>query len=153
MLQVGDGFPPFDLAAQTGERFTQQDLLGQRYVMFFYPKDNTPACTQEACEFRDLRAAFVALSVQVFGVSADLMAAHQRFAKKFDLSYPLLSDPDHLLLEPLGVWAQKKLYGREYLGIVRSTFVVGSDGRIEYVWPKVRAKGHAEEVLAYLRGG
>ncbi len=151
MLQVGEDFPDFDLPSDAGARVSKAALLGQRYVMFFYPKDNTPACTQEACEFRDLGAEFAALKVSVFGVSADPIASHQRFAQKFAFGFPLLSDPEHQLLQPLGVWAEKKLYGREYLGIVRSSFLVGADGRIEHVWPKVKAKGHADAVLALLR--
>lgn len=151
MLVVGDRVPEFKLASDSAGEVDSAALLGQRYVLYFYPKDDTSGCTQQACGFRDNLPDFSSLSVPVYGVSADSIAAHQRFVKKYGLNFPLLADPEHRLLEPLGVWIEKSMYGRKYMGIQRATFVIGRDGRIEHVWPKVKTAGHAEEVLAYLK--
>ena len=152
MRQPGDAAPAFSLASDTGHIIDSAALKGQRYVLYFYPKDDTPACTKEACAFRDILPAFAKLSVPVFGVSADNERAHARFVGKYALNFPLLSDPDHELIAAYGVWIEKSLYGRKYMGIARSTFVIGGNGRIEQAWDKVKPETHAAEVLAYLRG-
>ena len=152
MLQAGDQAPEFNLGSSAGGRVDSRTLRGRRYLLYFYPRDDTPGCTREACAFRDLSAGFEAMSVPVFGVSADDLKAHDRFIAKHALNFPLLSDPGHQLLEAYGVWMEKTLYGRKFLGIQRSSFVVGVDGKIEKCWPKVSPDSHAQEVLDYLAG-
>jgi peroxiredoxin Q/BCP len=152
MLQAGDRVPDFSLETGDGGRVASDALRGQRYVLYFYPKDDTPGCTKEACGFRDARARFDALGVRVFGVSADSAAAHARFASRHALNFPLLADPERRLIEGVGAWVEKSLYGRRYMGIARVTFVVGPDGRVEKVFPKVTPAEHADAVLAYLSG-
>jgi peroxiredoxin Q/BCP len=137
--------PAFNLASDGGRSIDSQALAGRRYVLFFYPKDATPGCTREVCAFRDDMPGFISLGVPVFGVSADRVPAHDRFVKKHGLNFPLLSDPDHGLLQAYGVWVEKSLYGRKYFGIHRSSFVVGADGRIEKAWDKVKPDTHAAE--------
>lgn len=150
MLDVGASIPDFSLKASDGRVITAEGLRGQRYVLYFYPKDDTPGCTKEACGFRDQMPRFDGAKVPVFGVSADTDASHQKFAAKYQLNFPLLADPELTLLKALGVWVQKSMYGKTYMGVARATFVVDPEGRIEKVWPKVNPEGHAEEVLAYL---
>jgi peroxiredoxin Q/BCP len=144
--------PDFDLATDRGDRVSSTSLRGRRFVLYFYPKDDTPGCTREACSFRDNLPAFEGAGVPVFGVSADDTAAHARFVHKHRLNFPLLADPDRQLIQAMGVWVEKSLYGRRYFGIARATFVISSEGRIEKVWEKVSPDGHGPEVLAYLRG-
>lgn len=151
MLQTGDQAPDFNLNTDSGDAVSATALKGQRYVLYFYPKDDTPGCTKEACSFRDHRPQFADLGVPVFGVSADSTAAHAKFVKKYSLNFPLLSDPEHALLQAYGVWVEKSMYGKTYFGIQRATFVIGKDGRVEHVWPKVKADGHGAEVLEWLR--
>lgn len=151
MLQAGDQAPDFTAQTDSGSTVSAAALKGQRYVLYFYPKDDTPGCTKEACSFRDHRPQFDDLGVPVFGVSADSTAAHAKFVKKYSLNFPLLSDPEHTLLQAYGVWVEKSMYGKTYFGIQRATFVIGKDGRIEQVWPKVKAEGHGAEVLEWLR--
>ncbi|GIX39578.1 MAG: hypothetical protein KatS3mg128_0627 [Silanimonas sp.] len=150
MLDVGASIPDFSLKASDGRVVTAEGLRGQRYVLYFYPKDDTPGCTKEACGFRDQMPRFEGAKVPVFGVSADTDASHQKFAAKYQLNFPLLADPELTLLKALGVWVQKSMYGKTYMGVARATFVVDAEGRIEKVWAKVSPEGHAEEVLAYL---
>lgn len=145
---AGDAAPDFSLPASTGDTVTLSDLKGQPVVLFFYPKDNTPGCTKEACAFRDLSADFKQAGVTVFGVSGDSLESHDKFVNKFDLNFPLLSDPEHTMLTAYGVWGEKKNYGRTYMGITRSTFLIDATGKVAKVWPKVKVDGHAEEVLA-----
>lgn len=152
MLKIGDPAPAFSLASDTGHIVSSDALKGQRYVLYFYPKDDTPGCTKEACAFRDNLPAFARLGVPVFGLSADDEKSHAKFVRKYSLNFPLLSDPDHELLTAYGAWVEKSMYGRSYMGIQRSTFVVGANGRIEQVWEKVSPESHAEEVRAYLAG-
>ena len=152
MLQIGDLVPEFSLSTDGGKTVSSANLNGVRYVLYFYPKDDTPGCTTEACSFRDNLPAFNATSVQIFGVSADSGAAHDKFVKKFSLNFPLISDPNRVLLEGMGVWIEKSMYGKKYMGIARATFVVDAAGKIEKVWEKVTPVGHAEQVLAYLAG-
>ena len=151
MLQVGDPAPAFNLASDGGRNIDSQSLAGRRYVLFFYPKDATPGCTREACAFRDDMPGFIALGVPVFGVSADRVPAHDRFVKKHSLNFPLLSDPDHGLLEDYGVWVEKSLYGRTYMGIDRATFLIDRDSRVRRVWRKVKLPGHVDAVLEAAR--
>jgi thioredoxin-dependent peroxiredoxin len=152
MLQAGDAAPSFKLNATGGRPVSSEDLKGRRYLLYFYPKDNTPGCTREACGFRDAMPGFDRLGVPVYGVSADKLPAHERFALKHGLNFPLLADPDHELLEAYGVWVEKSLYGRKYFGVLRSTFLVGPDGVIEKVWDKVHPDQHAAEVRDHLAG-
>lgn len=152
MLKSGDKAPDFSLSSDTGHIIDSASLKGQRYVLYFYPKDDTPGCTREACAFRDNLPGFGKLSVPLFGVSADDEKRHAKFVKKYSLNFPLLSDPDHDLLEAYGVWIEKSLYGRKYMGIARCSFVVDAKGRIEKVWDKVNVDTHAAEVLEYLGG-
>ena len=150
MLQPGDPIPAFRLMAEAGE-IRSADLAGRRYVLYLYPKDDTPGCTTEACNFRDNLPRFADMGVPIYGVSPDSAASHAKFAKKHGLNFPLLADPERKLIEALGAWVEKSLYGRQYMGVQRSTFVVGPDGRIEKVWEKVTPEGHAAEVIAYLQ--
>ena len=152
MLKTGDKAPDFSLPSDTGHIIDSSSLKGQRYVLYFYPKDDTPGCTREACAFRDNLPGFGKLSVPVFGVSADDEKRHAKFVQKYSLNFPLLSDSDHELLEAFGVWVEKSLYGRKYMGIARCSFVVDAKGRIEKVWDKVNVDTHAADVLGYLGG-
>ena len=152
MLQAGDTAPAFSLSSDSGKTVSSASLKGQRYLLYFYPKDDTPGCTKEACAFRDNLPAFEKLGVPVFGLSADDEKSHARFVKKYGLNFPLLSDPGHELLEAYGAWVEKNMYGRKYFGVQRSTFVIDGHGKIEQVWPKVSPEGHAEAVMAYLSG-
>lgn len=152
MLQAGDVAPSFSLASSSGGHVDSAKLKGKRHVIYFYPKDDTPGCTREACAFRDNLPAFEKLGVPVYGVSADEVKAHDKFAHKYGLNFPLLADPGRELLDAYGVWVEKSMYGRKYFGIQRSTFVVDAKGRIEKVWEKVSPDSHAEEVMAYLSG-
>ncbi len=152
MLQVGDAVPDFTVESDSAGTISAAKLRGQRYVVYFYPKDDTPGCTKEACSFRDSLPDFKGLGVPVFGASADDAKAHGKFVAKYQLNFPLLIDPDKKLLEAFGVWAEKSMYGRTYMGVLRATFVVGADGKVEKVWPKVKPEGHGAEVLAWLKG-
>jgi thioredoxin-dependent peroxiredoxin len=151
MPQAGDPAPPFDLPASTGGRISLESLKGKPVVLYFYPKDDTPGCTAEACAFRDMKTPYAVTGAVVLGVSADDLPSHQKFAQKYGLTFPLLSDPDHKVSEAYGVWGEKKNYGRTYMGITRATFLIDGDGDIHQVWPKVKVEGHADEVLAALR--
>ncbi|HVZ36083.1 MAG TPA: thioredoxin-dependent thiol peroxidase [Polyangiaceae bacterium] len=145
-LAAGAVAPSFELLDQAGATRSSSELSGQPYVLYFYPKDDTPGCTTEACGFRDALAEFEQLGVRVIGVSPDGVESHQRFVNKYGLTFPLLSDEEKTLANAYGVWALKKNYGREYMGIVRSTFLVGADGTIRKAWRGVRVNGHAAEV-------
>lgn len=151
MLETGHRPGDFTLPDQAGNPVAWSSLRGRPVVVFFYPKASTPGCTQEACDFRDLKAEFGALGVTVIGMSADLPRAQARFDEKQSLSFPLLSDPEHVVLGPWGVWGKKKLYGRDYEGIVRSTFLFDADGAVAQVWSPVKVAGHADAVLAAAR--
>ena len=150
MIEVGDMAPEFALPSDSGDVVRLSELRGTRVVLFFYPKDDTSGCTKEACGFRDAMPTISLLNATVLGVSPDPVRSHERFRDKYDLNFPLLADEDHVVAEMYGAWGLKKLYGREYTGVIRSTFVIGADGRIEQAYRKVRPAGHAEEVLADL---
>ena len=144
----GDDFPDFEMETPDGGTVTKADLSGKKAVIFFYPKDNTPGCTTEAKDFSALKAAFDKADVSLLGVSKDSAKKHQNFIAKHDLTVDLATDAaDGGLSDELGVWTEKQMYGKTYMGMVRSTFLIGADGRILRVWPKVKVKGHAEEVL------
>ena len=150
MLQAGDKAPLFTLPDADGVRVALRDLLDGPVVLYFYPKDDTPGCTTQACGIRDAWSEFEAAGATVVGISPDDVASHARFRDKFDLPHLLLADPDRKAIDKYGAWGEKKMYGRTYEGVLRSTFLVGADGRIARVWPKARPKQHAEEVLAAL---
>jgi thioredoxin-dependent peroxiredoxin len=150
MLKIGDPAPPFRGTTTSGETVALKDFKGRKLVLYFYPKDNTSGCTKEACDFRDNLARVKRKGAVVLGVSPDSVASHQRFTDKHDLNFPLVSDPDHEIATAYGVWAEKNLYGRLYMGIVRTTFVIDEKGKIARIFPKVKVAGHAEEVLAAL---
>jgi|TARA_R100000049_G_C1955506_1_gene109301 thioredoxin-dependent peroxiredoxin len=144
----GDDFPEFEMETPDGGTVTKADLSGKKAVIFFYPKDNTPGCTTEAKDFSALKAAFDKADVSLLGVSKDSAKKHQNFIAKHDLTVDLATDAaDDGLSDELGVWTEKQMYGKTYMGMVRSTFLIGGDGQILRVWPKVKVKGHAEEVL------
>jgi peroxiredoxin Q/BCP len=151
VLQSGAKAPPFKLLSSTGETVSLADYRGKRVVLYFYPRADTPGRTKEACGFRDAIASYKRLDVPVFGVSPDPAADVKRFAEKFKLNFPLLADEDHAVSEKYGVWQEKSMYGRKYMGAARTTFVIAPDGRIEHVFEKVKPDGHDQEVLEYLR--
>jgi thioredoxin-dependent peroxiredoxin len=148
MLKPGDKAPAFTLKTDEGKEVSLSDFKGKKVVLYFYPKASTPGCTIEACDFRDLRPKFHKENVVVLGVSADSEKALAKFKADQNLNFPLLSDPDHKMIESYGVWRMKKFMGRSFKGIVRSTFLIGEDGKIEQIWDNVRVKGHAAETLA-----
>jgi peroxiredoxin Q/BCP len=150
MLKTGDKAPAFSLPADSGETISLQDLKGKPVVLYFYPKDDTPGCTVEACEFRDSWRAVKKTGAVVLGVSPDSVASHRKFRAKFDLPFPLLADDGHAVAEAYGAWGEKSMYGRKYQGILRTTFLIGGDGKIVRVFEKVKPRGHAAEVLAAL---
>ena len=153
MLPIGATAPDFHLNNEEGKTISNAGLEGQRFVLYFYPKDDTPGCTKQACGFRDNLPAFNKLNVPVFGISADDEKTHGKFVKKYNLNFSLLADPEHSICDAFGVWVEKNMYGKKYFGIQRSTFVIGTSGKIEQVWAKVSPETHAEEVLAYLNAG
>jgi thioredoxin-dependent peroxiredoxin len=146
-LEAGSPAPDFSLQADDGSTLSLSDLRGQTVVLYFYPRDETPGCTAEACEFRDLRTGYEAAGARVIGVSPDPVASHERFRAKHRLPFTLLSDPDHAVAEAYGVWVEKSRYGRTYMGVERSTFVIGPDGALKEALYKVKAQGHAASVL------
>ncbi len=148
MLKAGDKAPDFDLPTDGGGKLKLKDLKGKKAVVYFYPKDMTPGCTTEAQDFRDHAKAFQKAGAVVVGVSKDSVARHDKFKEKYDLPFHLVSDEDGDLCEKFGVWQEKSLYGRKFMGIVRATFLLDEKGVVRQVWPKVKVKGHAEEVLA-----
>jgi thioredoxin-dependent peroxiredoxin len=150
VLQPGDPAPEFTLTTGDGETVSLSSLRGRQVVLYFYPRDDTPGCTTEACSFRDLQPEFDKREASVFGVSADDVKSHQRFADKYDLTFPLLSDPDHAVSEAYGSWGPKKFMGREYYGVLRNSFLIDREGKIARVWEKVKPAGHPEEVLEAL---
>ena len=146
----GDPAPRITLPDEDGSTHDLADQRGRWTIVYFYPEDDTPGCTTEACQFRDLHQQALDTSADVWGISPDGAASHRRFREKFTLPFTLLSDEDHAVAEAYGAWTLKKNYGREYMGIQRSSFLVDPDGRIARAWPRVRADGHAAEVLAAL---
>lgn len=150
MLQIGDPAPGFALESDGGEIVRLEDFRGRNVVLFFYPKDDTPGCTKEACGFRDRIDDFEREGWAVLGVSPDPVDRHRKFRDNYGLNFPLLSDPDHTVAEAYGAWGKKTLYGREYEGILRTTFLIDEEGRIAGVHEKVRPEGHADALLETL---
>jgi len=148
MIEPGQPFPRFTLEDQDGNTVTSDGLRGAPVIYYFYPKDDTSGCTQEACEFRDGLPKFT--GAKVFGVSPDPVKSHKKFADKYGLTFPLLADPEKTLLAAVGVWVEKSMYGRKYMGVERTTVLVDADGIVKKVWNKVKVPGHAAEVLASL---
>jgi len=146
-LEAGQPAPAFSLEADDGSTVSLADLAGRSVVLYFYPKDDTTGCTAEACEFRDLQPDYEAAGARVIGVSPDPVTSHVRFRDKHGLPFTLLSDPDHAAAEAYGVWVEKSMYGKTYMGVERSTFVIGPDGVLTDVLYKVKPKGHAASVL------
>ncbi len=152
MLEVGTKAPAFTLPDKDGKMVSLADFAGKRVVLYFYPKDNTPGCTRQACAFAGAYEAFQELDAVVIGVSKDSVASHQKFAEKYGLPFILLSDPELSAIQAYGVWQEKKLYGKVSMGVVRTTFVIDGNGVIEKVMPKVKPDTNAEEILNYLKG-
>ena len=148
MLKEGDPFPEFSLQDQDGNVVTNKDLRDRKTVVYFYPKDDTPGCTGEACEFRDLSPAYP--GAKVIGVSPDSPKSHTKFIGKFGLNFPLLADVDHHLAEECGIWVEKSMYGKTYMGVERTTYLLDEDGAISKIWRKVKPEGHAEAVAEAL---
>lgn len=149
-LAAGQKAPDFILPNEAGEYTSLSDFRGQKVVLYFYPEDDTPGCTKEACSFRDGMGDILRRGAAVLGVSADPVNSHSKFKAKYSLNFPLLSDAEKKVVNAYGVWQEKSMYGRKYWGIVRTTFVIDEDGRIAHIFPKVRVDGHFEEVLAVL---
>ena len=149
-LAIGRPAPAFQLLSDEGKEVQLADFRGQQVVLYFYPKDDTPGCTTEACAFRDGAAALRQRGAVVLGVSTDSVASHQKFKAKFHLSFPLLSDEEKRAVQAYGVWKEKSMYGRTYMGIERTTFLIDRDGKIARIFPKVKVDGHCDEVLAAL---
>ena len=152
MLNVGEKAPEFTLADRNGQPVSLSDFAGKRVVLYFYPRDNTPGCTRQACAFARLYEEFQALNAVVVGISKDSAASHDRFAQKYGLPFVLLSDPELLAIQAYGVWQEKKLYGKTSMGVVRTTNLLDEQGIIQKVMPKVKPDQNAGEVLAFLKG-
>ncbi len=150
-LKIGDPAPDFSAATSGGGTANLKDFRGKYLVLYFYPKDDTPGCTKEACGFRDAFRDFEQAGAVVLGVSVDSVKKHDKFVRKFDLPFPLLADEDKSIVQAYGVWGKKKFMGREYLGTHRVTFLIDPRGRIKSIWPTVKPEEHAAEVLAALR--
>lgn len=150
-INPGDPAPPFSLPATDGKTITLRSFRGKPVVLYFYPKDDTSGCTTEACEFRDHWRAVQAAGAVVLGISPDGVPSHEKFRAKYRLPFPLLADTDHAVAGAYGAWGEKSMYGRKYQGILRTTFLIGPDGRVAQVFQKVKPKGHAAQVLDALR--
>ena len=151
-LVASDAAPPFEMAADDGSVVTTESLAGSRYVLYFYPKDDTPGCTAQACGLRDSWDRVAATGIEVFGVSPDSVRSHVKFRQEHDLPYRLLSDDGHRIADAFGVWVEKSYAGRTYMGVERTTFVIGPDGRIEHVLPQVKPAAHVDQLLGVLDG-
>ena len=147
MLQVGDKIPAFSVIDETGKSVTERDVIGRKTVIYFYPKDSTPGCTAEACNLRDNYQSFMARGYQVFGVSKDSQVSHIKFKEKYDLPFPLLSDPTTEMLQAFGAWGEKKLYGKVSMGTLRKTFIFDENGILERIIEKVDTKNHTAQIL------
>lgn len=146
-LKEGDKAPTFNLFSDSGEKISLKDLKGKTVILYFYPKDMTSGCTQEACDFKQTNPQFKKKDAIVLGVSKDSVESHQKFKDKYGLPFNLLSDPEGKICEAYGVWKEKSMYGRKYMGIERTTFVIGPSGKIEKIYSKVKVKDHAKSVL------
>ncbi len=150
-LAAGDAAPAFTLPDQDGTDVSLADFAGRRVVVYFYPRDDTPGCTKEACQFNENLSAFGAADVAVVGISADKAAKHQAFREKYGLTFPLLTDADHAVGEAYGAWGEKTMYGKKVTGVIRSTFLIEADGTVARAWYSVKADGHAAKVLEEAR--
>ncbi len=149
-LTVGKKAPDFTVVDDQGKEISLKELKGKKVVLYFYPKDDTPGCTKEACAFRDGIAQIKKKGAVVLGVSADSIDSHGKFKKKFDLNFPLLSDPDKKLIQDYGVWKEKSMYGKKYMGIERTTVIIDEQGKVAQLFPKVKVDGHFDEVMEAL---
>ena len=150
MIETGMKAPGFTLLDQNGKQISLSDFLGRKIVLYFYPKDNTPGCTRQACAFAQAYEGFGDLNAAVIGISKDSVQSHQKFAAKYDLPFVLLADPDLQAIQAYGVWQEKKLYGKTSMGVVRTTFIIDENGMVEKVMPKVKPDTNAAEILEYL---
>jgi peroxiredoxin Q/BCP len=150
-IEVGKKAPAFTLTADDGKKVKLADLKGSPVVLYFYPKDDTPGCTKEACAFRDRQAEMEQLGAKVLGVSPDTVESHVKFRDKFNLNFPLLADPDHAVGEKYGAWREKNMYGKKSMGIQRSTYLIDADGKVAKVWQRVQVDGHDDAVLEALK--
>ena len=148
--QPGDPVPAFEMQADDGSTVSNESLLGRRYVLYFYPKDDTPGCTTQACSLRDNFGRVMAAGIEVFGVSPDSVASHVKFRAKYDLPYRLLADVGHQVAETFGTWVEKTFAGRTYEGVERTSFIIGPDGRVEHVLPRVKAAEHVDLLMERL---
>lgn len=144
MIEEGSSFPDFSLADESGQTVSLKDLAGQKAVIYFYPKDDTTGCTAEACEFRDLMPSIK--GARIVGVSPDDTKSHRKFANKYSLNFTLLADADHKLADKLGIWVEKSMYGKKFMGVERTTFLLDENGKVIKIWRKVKPQGHAAEV-------
>lgn len=150
-LQPGDKAPDFSMPTNEGNTVSLKEYAGRRLVLYFYPKDDTPGCTKEACSFRDNLPHFETIDAAILGVSKDNVAKHEKFIKKFDLNFPLAADEDGSVCEAYGTWIEKSMYGRKYMGIDRATFLIDEEGKIARIWRKVSVTGHTEDVLKAIK--
>ena len=150
MLTIGEKAPNFTLRDKDGKNVSLSDFIGKKVVLYFYPKDNTPGCTRQACAFAGLYQDFKNKNIEVIGISKDSTASHQKFAEKYNLPFVLLSDPELKAIQAYGVWQEKKLYGKVSMGVVRTTFIIDENGNIEKIMPKVKPDTNADEILAEL---
>lgn len=150
-LEEGTKPPAFSLPSYDGKKVKLADFKGKIVVLYFYPKDDTPGCTKEACAFRDAESQMKKLGAIVLGVSPDTVASHIKFRDKFELTFPLLADEDHAVAEKFGAWREKNMYGKKSMGVQRSTFLIGTDGKVAKVWKKVSVEGHADAVLEAIK--
>lgn len=152
MLEVKDKAPNFELEGRDGTVVQLSNFLGKKVVVYFYPKDNTPGCTRQACAFASVFQEYEDLGVKVIGISKDSLSSHNNFAQKYELPFILLSDPDRKAIEAFGVWQEKKMYGKVSMGVVRSTFLIDEEGYIEKIWKKAKPDTNAQDILDYLWG-
>ena len=150
MLEVGDKAPDFSGVDENGKKISLKDFRGSKVVLYFYPKDDTTGCTAEACDFRDSYSRLKKKGVVLLGVSPDTEKSHLKFKAKYDLPFPLIADTEKVITNAYGLWQEKSMYGRKYMGVIRSTFIIDEKGKISAVFPKVKVKGHVDEVLEAL---
>ena len=150
-IEEGKKAPAFTLHADDGSKVKLSELKGNPVVLYFYPRDDTPGCTKEACAFRDRQDEIKALGAQVFGISPDTVESHVKFRDKFSLNFPLLADPDHAMADKYGAWREKNMYGKKSMGIQRSTYLIDADGRVAKLWKRVKVDGHDQQVIDALK--
>jgi peroxiredoxin Q/BCP len=146
-IEVGETAPPFRLKSDDGSQIALKDLRGSPVVLYFYPKDDTPGCTKEACAFRDLKSKLTAAGAKVLGVSPDSVSSHEKFRDKYQLNFPLLADPDHKVTEQYGAWRERNMYGKRSMGVQRATYLIDREGKVARVWKRVQVDGHDQQVL------